>query len=68
MFACFTKGMKSNEFILVDPKFASGPGHTEDSRKLLFVASRLAFSIDDSVKTNPASSLVVTLEKENFYR
>ena len=44
-------------------KFDSGSGHTKDFRKLVFTASCLALSIKDSVKTKPASSLVVSLGK-----
>ena len=48
----------------VDPEFASASGHTKDFRKLVFTASCLALSIKkNSVKTKPASSLVVSLEK-----
>ena len=47
----------------VDPDFDSGSGHTKDFRKLVFTASCLALSIKDSVKTKPASSLVVSLGK-----
>ena len=47
----------------VDPEFDSGSGHTKDFRKLVFTASCLALSIKDSVKTKPASSLVVSLGK-----
>ena len=38
-------------------------GHTKDFGKLVFTASYLALNIKDSVKTKPASSLVVSLVK-----
>ena len=47
----------------VDLEFDSGSSYTKDLRKLVFTASCLALSINDSVKTKPAIPLVVSLEK-----
>ena len=48
---------------LVDSWFDFGSGHAKDFGKLVFTASCLALSIKDFGKTQPASSLVVSLGK-----
>lgn len=45
------------------PEFDSRSGHNKKFRKLVFMDSSFALSINDSVKIKPTSSLIVPLGK-----